>query len=662
MVIELVAGRIVSRHLGASIYTWTSVIGVILGGLAAGNYVGGRLADRFPPRPTLGVLFLLSSATSVAILVGDNLVARWGALWGLSWPTRVAAHVALVFFLPAALLGTIGPVVARRALELGQGTGRTLGSVYAWGVLGSLAGTFLTGYVLFDWMGTATIVWSVAGVTALVGVLHLPRSPIAWGFSATMFLAFALAHGAGPRAVALGEALALREPADPTVIYRDESRYCRVEVRGTPRSDVRGMYLDKLLHSRVSMGDPLRAHYGYIAIFARLTRLYAAPGPRLDTLTIGGGGYVFPRWLEAGWPEGRTEVVEIDEAVTRAAREAFGLSATSAIRTVHADGRAFVNHAAEARRRGEPVPSYDFVYLDAVNDYSVPYQLTTVEFFRNIRELLEPGGVVLVNSIDTLESGRFVGALAGTLEQVFAHVTVHTLDRAERMRGDSRLTFVLAASDRPPVSRGAPARVADAVLERYRDGGVPFLTDSYAPVEQLVAPVVRASAREVGARDALARALSLERRGDHEGSLRLCRRALQLDPDLAEAHYTLAGGLYAQGRVDEAIDGWRRAIAAHADYAEAHFNLGAALYERGDLDGAWVHLGKAMRLAPGMAEAASAAGVVLEARGDLEGAARLYEQALRLDPASADARRHLDRVRAVAGRAVEPPPPPHGTL
>ena len=31
MVIELVAGRIISRHLGASLYTWTSVIGIVLG-------------------------------------------------------------------------------------------------------------------------------------------------------------------------------------------------------------------------------------------------------------------------------------------------------------------------------------------------------------------------------------------------------------------------------------------------------------------------------------------------------------------------------------------------------------------------------------------------------------------------------------------------------
>ena len=96
MVIELVAGRIVSRHLGASLYTWTSVIGVILGGLALGNYVGGRLADRFRPEGrTLSVLFLLlSSATCVAITIGEQPGRSTGACCGsLAWPTRVAIHV-----------------------------------------------------------------------------------------------------------------------------------------------------------------------------------------------------------------------------------------------------------------------------------------------------------------------------------------------------------------------------------------------------------------------------------------------------------------------------------------------------------------------------------------------------------------------------------------
>lgn len=46
MILELTAGRIVAPYVGVSLYTWTSIIGVVLAGISLGNYIGGRLADR----------------------------------------------------------------------------------------------------------------------------------------------------------------------------------------------------------------------------------------------------------------------------------------------------------------------------------------------------------------------------------------------------------------------------------------------------------------------------------------------------------------------------------------------------------------------------------------------------------------------------------------
>ena len=58
LVIEMVAGRILAPFVGVSIYTWTSIIGVILAGISIGAYIGGKLVDRFPSRKTLGWLLL----------------------------------------------------------------------------------------------------------------------------------------------------------------------------------------------------------------------------------------------------------------------------------------------------------------------------------------------------------------------------------------------------------------------------------------------------------------------------------------------------------------------------------------------------------------------------------------------------------------------------
>ena len=57
MVVELVAGRLIARYVGSSLYTWTSVIGIVLAGIAGGNYVGGLLADRYKAREALSLTF-----------------------------------------------------------------------------------------------------------------------------------------------------------------------------------------------------------------------------------------------------------------------------------------------------------------------------------------------------------------------------------------------------------------------------------------------------------------------------------------------------------------------------------------------------------------------------------------------------------------------------
>jgi MFS family permease len=148
MVLELVAARLIARYLGSSLYTWTAVIGVVLAGISIGNYLGGRIADRFNAKKALAVLFALSSVACVLTIILNNAVSEWLLLWRFTWPLRVFTHVSLVFLLPSTLLGTISPVVAKMALGQGLPTGRTVGDIYAWGAAGSIAGTFATGYFL----------------------------------------------------------------------------------------------------------------------------------------------------------------------------------------------------------------------------------------------------------------------------------------------------------------------------------------------------------------------------------------------------------------------------------------------------------------------------------------------------------------------------------
>src|SRR3954447_8283700 len=76
MILELVSSRLVARHVGSSLTVWTSVIGIILGGICLGNVLGGRLADRVDPRRAVGPLFALGSFLTLGSLWVNAEIGR----------------------------------------------------------------------------------------------------------------------------------------------------------------------------------------------------------------------------------------------------------------------------------------------------------------------------------------------------------------------------------------------------------------------------------------------------------------------------------------------------------------------------------------------------------------------------------------------------------
>jgi spermidine synthase/Flp pilus assembly protein TadD len=664
MVLELVAGRVISRHLGASLYTWTSVIGVVLAGLAAGNWMGGRLADRRPAVPALSVLFVLASISSVVVGALEHQVGDWAALWTLPWPARVATHVALVFLAPSIVLGMIGPVAAKMALDRGRETGRTIGGVYAWGVIGSLAGTFATGFWLIAAFGTSTVIWAVSGILAAVGVLFGARSLLARGWGGAVLGLATLGAGPWPWAEDLGARLSLREVADPDVIYVDESQYSHIRVQRVSESpDVRNLHLDKLLHSSVVMDQPERLQYGYERIYAAVTIEMAGARDSLATLTIGGGGYVFPRWIEHRWPRSRTEVVEIDPAVTRAAVAALGLPADHGFAVTHADGRAHVRALAEARRLGGRTPVYDCIYLDVFDDYGVPYQLTTVEFAREASELLAPGGALLMNLIDEYATGRFLGSTLLTLESVFPHVEVFAEGRPVASQASVRNTWVLVAGAAPlDAARLVGAYDPRIGLQRLtaterraltERRGVRPLTDDRAPVENLLAPVVRRSSKEMAARLLAERAQRAAAKGPVGEAARDAERAVRLRPDSEDAHRALAAVRLREGDVAGAVAAQREVVRVAPGSARDWHRLGVMLADSGHAEEAVAAYERALELAPADLEVLNDLGIALARAGRLEEAVARFDQVLRSDPAHSKAVRNLESARELLARRAQ---------
>ncbi|MBW2735334.1 MAG: spermidine synthase [Deltaproteobacteria bacterium] len=501
MVVELVAGRLIARHLGCSLYTWTSIIGVVLAGMSVGNMVGGRLADRFTPRRILGGLFFAASVSCMVTLLLNGLFAEHSPLMGFSWPARVLGTVILVFFLPAVILGTISPATAKMALEGSEAVGRTIGSVYAWGAVGSIVGTMATGFWLIAWLGAQGVVLGTALVLGLVALLLGPRRIFLGLWLCVLVGLLALPGVPSVRAHQVADALGLKEARGEKVLFGQDSHYQFIKVyrervvdRDHPsRSrDLRVLALDHLVHGYIDPSDPSYLHYEYERVYRDVVRAFMGERRKITAFFIGGGAYTFPRWVLAHYPGSAIDVAEIDPLVVEANYQALGLPRDTPIRTFALDARNAVDDLPTKRR-------YDLIFGDAFNDLSVPFHLVTLEFSRQLATHLSRRGVYLVNVIDDFSSGLLLCSFITTLQRVFPHVYVFSTSRWGVSGG--RDTFVVAASWRALDEQG---------WETGHEGG-PYgslfspedrrtlmsqckgrvLTDFDAPVENLLQPVVR---------------------------------------------------------------------------------------------------------------------------------------------------------------------------
>jgi spermidine synthase len=120
--------------------------------------------------------------------------------------------------------------------------------------------------------------------------------------------------------------------------------------------------------------------------------LFANPDPR-RILIIGEGGATLPGALQAMLPNAQIDVVELDEAVDRAARKYFGYRPGPNARVTIEDGRVYVRRY--GARKG---PAYDLVLLDAFGDDYIPEHLLTREFLTELKSIMTPGGVIVANT------------------------------------------------------------------------------------------------------------------------------------------------------------------------------------------------------------------------------------------------------------------------
>lgn len=474
MILELTGSRLLAPYLGTSIYVWTSLIGVILGCLSLGYWLGGRLADRHPRPSVLAVVLLVSAlwmgflsvAADRAIIVTLERVEdlRLGA-------TLVSL---LLFGVPSVLLAMVSPYAARLKMVSVSHSGTTVGSLYALSTLGSILGTFLAGFVLVAYFSNPAILRLLFG--ALVVTSFLASARALWALRGGLTLGVGALVAFPPAAFTPDM---LRHVVDVNTLYTRAWIFDRdMEVKGEMRAT-------RFLRLGIENSGAMFLNYwgnvfNYLDYFD-LCRQFN-PGFR-RALMIGGGSYTYPGLYLYEYPEATMDVVEIDPKVTEIARRYFYLHDDPRLRIFTEDGRVFLNRNRE---------QYDVLFLDAFKSFFyIPHYLATVEAVREMDRALAPNGVVLVNLLCKMEGpgSELFRTMVATFRTVFPQVLVFAVKDPGNGRVGQNVVLVALKSEAPPPLHSSDPYLEELLGHRWTrpipGGAVPF-RDAFAPVEHLV--------------------------------------------------------------------------------------------------------------------------------------------------------------------------------
>jgi spermidine synthase len=476
LTLELLSIRLVAPYVGLTIQANSAVIGMALGGIATGAWVGGQLADARDPKAVLGPLFLIAGALTVVML---PLVRLLGEAVGSANPAVVLLMAMVAVFLPSTALSAVPPLVVKQMLADLRLTGSTVGLVSAAGTIGGLVAVFVTGFLLVTYFPVRGLVLTIAVILLCIGALltlyyRRDRADARRSAALPALLVIAVAVG--------GLSLAGTPRCDLETAY-----HCARVVSAAPPAGALTLHLDTLSHSYINPADPTDLRFAYIRGMAAVSSVLAPPGQPVTAMHIGGGGATMPRYLAATRPGSQSTVFEVDRGVVRLDRQRLGLRTSDQLKVRVVDGRVGL--------RESPPDRFDFVVGDAFGGVSVPWHLTTRETAEDIQRVLRPQGIYAVNVID-YPPNRLAHAEFATLASTFAHVAVMAAPTslANRTGGN----FVIVASDAPlpaggieAALRGHPQRwrllTGPSARAWSRAGGKPLvLTDDYAPVDQIL--------------------------------------------------------------------------------------------------------------------------------------------------------------------------------
>ena len=491
MAVELGASRLLAPYFSSSQIVWTIIIGTIMIAMALGNLYGGRRADRDPnPDKLYGRILFAAIWIAAVPAVGKYVIlAISGALiFAVNSGFLIVAGFAaclVLFVFPLFLLGTVTPSLVKFTVDSLDDSGSVVGRLNAFNTIGSIIGTFIPTFVSIPAVGTSVTFLIFAGILLILAVIYFisaktpfrraKKVPVA----IVLFLVCCLFGHDTSFAFWQND-----------LTYEGESVYNYLQVYEDDRQVVLSTNVLFGVQSVYLKEKGLTGmYYDYAMAAPYMSGIREKDGLRV--LVLGNGSGTFATQCDRYFGNVTVTGVEIDAAITELAERWFELP--ESVEVITYDGRAYLNAS-----DGE----YDVIMVDAYQDITIPFQMSSSEFFALVKQHLAPDGVMVVN-MNMRGSGEdsINSYLSDTIASVFSQVYTADVPRStNRELFASDNPEMLAWFDRnvdmetDPELASMMGNVASGLVPY--EGGGRIMTDDKAPVELLGMRVIDELIRE----------------------------------------------------------------------------------------------------------------------------------------------------------------------
>jgi spermidine synthase len=468
MIFELVGSRVLGPYFGTSLFVWTSLIGIILGSLSLGYYLGGKIADKKSSFKSLSlIIFLAAISIGLMVIIKDFWLF---VLQNNFTDIRTSSVLAsLTLFLPASVfLGMVSPYAVKLKINNLNTSASTVGTLYAISTTGSIFGTFLAGFYLIPHFGTNKLL-IILSITLIIISLALSAKKGIW----IKLSVFAIVVIGWLAISGLNYMLPKSGFIDVDTAYNRVWIYNRIDYRTNKMVKMMGINNENNSSMFLDSDELVNEYTKYYHLAKHFN-------PNFEkTLMLGGAGYSYPKDFLHKYPEATIDVVEIDPKVTELAKKYFRLEENPRLTIYHEDGRVFLN-----KTQGK----YDVIFGDAFNSlHSLPYQLTTKEAVQKKYNILNDDGVVILNLISAIEGekGKFLRAEYATYKSLFPQVYLFPVAGSGYGNIVQNIILVALKSKKDQTFNDSDPKLNEYLQHLWKktvDADIPILTDNFAPV------------------------------------------------------------------------------------------------------------------------------------------------------------------------------------